>query len=210
MRERREEAPQDERRRECLATARRRCLAIVKNVFRHREAERRQRGIDDTVNDAVKLVFLPEEKDKKDQCLAGLFDDWRRDDGGECFTGTGAGDGADDELEGRVEKERAEGGDKCAPEESSGEHPERFAFVTIDPQDECDIKRDRNRGREKSENQGDWSGLNADQQQNQQSEEEGDEERNQREHNPDGAHSRRGTDDDWSHWERSIIYISRG
>src|ERR1044071_4112797 len=79
MRKRREEPAYDQRQRQRATTTGGRSLTVVKNVLGHRETERGHRGVDDAVNHAVKLVFLPEKEDEKNERLADLFDDRRRD-----------------------------------------------------------------------------------------------------------------------------------
>ena len=49
-------------------------LAVVLNVFCHREAQPDHRGINDAIDHAVKFILLPEEENKEDQCLGALFD----------------------------------------------------------------------------------------------------------------------------------------
>src|SRR6185369_14969913 len=102
-------------------------------------------------DDSVEFVFLPKEKDEKDECLAGFFDDWRRDDCGECFAGFFTCKCRDSNSGAGVEKESKEGGNQCAPEKSGGEHPEGFRFVTIDPQDQGDVERNWNRRGQETE-----------------------------------------------------------
>src|SRR6185369_12065932 len=164
MRERRKESTDDQC--ECQrATATERRAAVVKNVLCHREAQRGQRRVHDAIDNAVEFIFLPEEKDEEDQRLASLLDDRGRDDGSESFTGFGVRQNSDDACAACVEEKREEGGGKSAPKESRGQHPEWLGFITIDPQHESDVDRDRDCCREQTKQQSDGSCLDADQQQ---------------------------------------------
>src|SRR2546427_9438236 len=53
--------------------------AVIHDVLSHRKAKPYHAGINDAVDDAVKLVLLKKEKGKKDGCLRALFNNWRRD-----------------------------------------------------------------------------------------------------------------------------------
>src|SRR6185295_10271129 len=108
MRERRKESTNDEC--ECQrATATERRAAVVKNVLRHREAQRRQRRVHDPIDHAIEFIFLPEEKDEEDQRFASLLDDRGGDDGSESFTGFSVRQNSDDACAACVEKKRKEG-----------------------------------------------------------------------------------------------------
>ena len=61
------------------------CFTVVKNVFSHRETESSHRGINDAVNDAVEFVFLPEEEDEENDCLADFFNNRSGDNSAKCF-----------------------------------------------------------------------------------------------------------------------------
>ena len=44
--------------------------AIIENVFSHGEPQTDHSGIDDSIDDAVKLILLPKKQDQKNQALA--------------------------------------------------------------------------------------------------------------------------------------------
>ena len=89
MREGRQEPAQNENEGQGSAAVHYR-LAVILNIFRHRETQSNHGGVDNAINDAVKLVLLREEEDEKDQSLGALLNDRCGDDGPKRVARSGA------------------------------------------------------------------------------------------------------------------------
>src|SRR2546427_12314093 len=76
MRKGRKESANDESARQSAVQS---SFGVILKILRHGEAESHQRGVDDSINNAVKFVLLPEEEDKQDQSLGALFHNWSKD-----------------------------------------------------------------------------------------------------------------------------------
>src|SRR5205085_7119386 len=83
------------------------------------------------VNYSIELVLLPKIEREERERFCALFDYWRRDDSAESF--------AEDDDAQRVDYERAESCECCAPDESNAQKPERFGFVAINPEYEQNV-----------------------------------------------------------------------
>src|SRR5437588_10421168 len=53
--------------------------AVIKHVLRHRKTKSDHPGINDTVDDAVEFIFLPQKEDEKNKRLGTFLDNRRRD-----------------------------------------------------------------------------------------------------------------------------------
>src|SRR5215210_5939246 len=85
MRERCKESANDKRCGQRFAAALRGSLTVVKNVFAHREAQRRHGSVNNSIYDSVEFVLLPEE-DEENNCLTDFLDNRCRDNCGEGFS----------------------------------------------------------------------------------------------------------------------------
>src|SRR5215468_1347872 len=78
MRKRRADAAQNENDSQRLRSLLDRA-SVIQNVFGHCKAESDHAGVNNSIDNSVKLILLPEKEDYKNQGLCRFFDDWSRD-----------------------------------------------------------------------------------------------------------------------------------
>ena len=74
-----------------------------------------------------------------------------------------------------IDQESKKDGDQRAPKKRSRQHPERLGFVTINPQHQNQIKRNRQSRRHHANQEGHRPGLNSDQEKHNQPQQQSDE-----------------------------------
>src|SRR5260370_7483927 len=86
MRERRNHAAHDKNESQ-TAKAALHSSPVICDVLSHRKTEPNHAGVNYAIDDAVELILLPEEQNKKNESLCALFDNRSRDHGSKIFTG---------------------------------------------------------------------------------------------------------------------------
>ncbi|OUD80900.1 hypothetical protein CMMCAS03_15200 [Clavibacter michiganensis subsp. michiganensis] len=155
VRERREQAPQDERADERARGARDERAAEVDDVLREGEAGRDGGAVDDAVHRAVEVPARDPEDEEQPDRLRGLLDDGRLD--GELQELRVARGHADREarvLRDEVEEERDRHGRGRAPQQREQQGEPRLGLPAVDPADGEEHAGERDQGEERADRDG--------------------------------------------------------